>query len=70
MTYPKWVDGAPANLEAAAEDADEWLALIERLHALGRWRFSDPQSLPKLRACRGALREHMAQAARQQEQSK
>lgn len=44
------------NLLAAAEDADEWLALIERLHALRRWKFSEPDSLEKLRACRSELR--------------
>ncbi len=44
------------NLLAAAEDADEWLALIERLNALRRWKFSEPDSLEKLRACRSELR--------------
>ena len=39
-------------------DADEWLALIERLHNNGRgpWKFSDPESAGKLRGCRASLR--------------
>ena len=54
---PEWDDdGMPTNLLAAAEDADEWLALIERLHGLRRWKFSEPDSLTKLRACRAELR--------------
>lgn len=57
---PEWDDdGMPQNLLAAAEDADEWLALIERLHGLRRWKFSEPDSLAKLRACRSELRRFM-----------
>lgn len=57
---PEWDDdGMPTNLLAAAEDADEWLALIERLHGLRRWKFSEPDSLTKLRACRAELRRFM-----------
>ena len=50
--------GEAMTLAAAAEDADEWLALIERLHKYGRgpWKFSQPDSLEKLRGCRRALR--------------
>lgn len=56
---PEWDEGGEAKtLAAAAEDADEWLALIERLHNEGRgpWKFSDLTSLEKLRGCRRALR--------------
>ncbi len=56
---PKWNDdGEATNLTSAAEDADEWLALIERLHNDGRgpWKFSDATSLERLRGCRRALR--------------
>ena len=57
LVGPEWnAEGMPMNLLAAAEDADEWLALIERLHALRRWKFSEPDSLEKLRACRSELR--------------
>ncbi len=57
---PEWDDdGMPLNLLAAAEDADEWLALIERLHGLRRWKFSEPDSLAKLRACRAELMRFM-----------
>ena len=55
----EWDDEGEANtLAAAAEDADEWLALIERLHKDGRgpWKFSQADSLEKLRGCRRALR--------------
>lgn len=51
-----WVDGVPANLAAAAMDAGEWLDLIERMHALGRWPFSEHDTLTKLRGCREHLR--------------
>lgn len=47
------------NLLAAAEDADEWLALIERLHSLRRWKLSEPASIKKLRGCRAELRRFM-----------
>ena len=54
---PMWNDvGEAATLAAAAEDADEWMALIECLHARGVWKFSDGESLQKLRACRESLR--------------
>ena len=56
---PEWDDaGEATTLAAAAEDADEWMALIERLHnsGLGPWKFSQPDSLEKLRGCRRALR--------------
>jgi len=50
-------DGEATTLAAAAADADEWLALIERLHNNGRgpWKFSDPESLEKLKGCRASL---------------
>ena len=56
---PEWDEAGEAKtLAAAAEDADEWMALIERLHNNGRgpWKFSQPDSLEKLRGCRRALR--------------
>ena len=51
-------DGEATTLAAAAADADEWLALIERLHNNGRgpWKFSDPESLGKLKGCRASLK--------------
>lgn len=52
---PEWDGGKPANLQAAARDADEWLALIQRLNDAGRWLFSQPDSRPKLDGCRAAL---------------
>ena len=52
---PEWIAGEPANLQAAARDADEWLALIQRLNDAGRWRFSQPDSRAKLDGCRVAL---------------
>ena len=54
---PIWNDaGEAATLAASAEDADEWLDLIERLHSRGVWKFSDGESLQKLRGCRESLR--------------
>ena len=53
-----WDDaGEATTLAAAAADADEWLALIERLHDNGRgpWKFSDPASIGNLKGCRAAL---------------
>ena len=49
--------GEATTLAAAAADAGEWLALIERLHDNGRgpWKFSDPESAGKLRGCRASL---------------
>ncbi len=57
MLRPVWNEvGEAETLAAAAEDADEWLALIERLHQMGRWKFSEADSAEKLRGCRAALR--------------
>lgn len=56
---PKWdKDGQPANLPAAAEDADEWLALLERniSEGSGQWKQT---TLTKLRACRASLRKFL-----------
>lgn len=53
-----WDDaGEATTLAAAAADADEWLALIERLHNNGRgpWKFSDPESAGNLSGCRASL---------------
>lgn len=52
---PVWVEGRPANLAAAAKDADEWLALIQRLNDAGHWKFSEPDSRARLDGCRAAL---------------
>ena len=56
--------------KAAAADADEWLALIERLHNNGRgpWKFSDPESAGKLRGCRASLHRFI-EAERAKDQS-
>ena len=56
---PEWDEGGEARtLAAAAYDADEWMALIQRLNDSGRgpWKFSDPESAEKLRGCRKALK--------------
>lgn len=58
---PAWDDnGVATNLAAAAMDASEWLALIERLHAAGRWPFSEADSLAKLQGCRASLAPQLA----------
>ena len=47
---PTWNDaGEAATLAAAAEDAIEWLNLIERKNASGKWKFSACENLQKLR---------------------
>jgi len=56
---PEWDEvGEARTLAAAAYDADEWMALIQRLNDSGRgpWKFSDPESAEKLRGCRKALK--------------
>ncbi len=62
---PEWDGGEPANLQAAARDADEWLALIQRLNDAGRLRFSQPDSRPKLDGCRAALSKILCAPAQQ-----
>lgn len=62
---PEWDGGEPANLQAAARDADEWLALIQRLNDAGRWRFSQPDSRSKLDGCRAALSKILCAPAQQ-----
>lgn len=59
----RWVDGVPWNMAAAALDADEWLALIERLNDAGRWPLSESDSRAKLAACRRALQMIVAHGA-------
>lgn len=56
---PEWENGMPANLNAAARDAMEWLLLIQGLNDAGRWRFSEPDSRDKLDACIDALRKQL-----------
>ena len=56
---PEWTNGMPANLQAAARDAMEWLLLIRRLNDAGRWRFSEPDSRRRLDGCIDALRKQM-----------
>lgn len=62
---PEWDGGKPANLQAAARDADEWLALIQRLNDAGRWQFSQPDSRAKLDGCRSALSKILCAPAQQ-----
>lgn len=57
---PSWTDGIPDNLAAAAADASEWLALIERCVQAGRWHFGLPDSLSKLQACMAQLDLHLS----------
>lgn len=58
---PSWTDGIPDNLAAAAADASEWLALIERCVQAGRWRFGKPDSMGRLRACIAQLDRHLSE---------
>ncbi len=61
VSAPAWDgEGVAMNLAAAAMDAGEWLALIERLHSAGRWPFSEPDSLAKLQGCRASLAAQLA----------
>ena len=54
---PAWNDaGEAATLAAAAEDALEWLDLIDRLHGSGAWKFSSSENLQRLRGCQASLR--------------
>ena len=62
---PEWDGGKPANLQAAARDADEWLALIQRLNDAGRLLFSQPDSRSKLDGCRAALSKILCAPAQQ-----
>lgn len=56
MADPKWNnDGEAVNLEAAAADAGVWLEMMERFVINGTWRFSLPDTLERLRACRNSL---------------
>lgn len=52
----EWRDGEPYNLAAAAEDAYEWLWLMDRMTSCGTWRFGRADSAPKLRRCMEELR--------------
>lgn len=56
---PEWTSGMPANLNAAARDALEWLLLIRRCNDSGRWPFGDPDSRRRLDGCIDALREQL-----------
>lgn len=59
-----WTDaGEATTLAAAAEDADEWLAMIEKLHGRGVLKFSAGESLQKLRGCRESLRARLRHSA-------
>jgi hypothetical protein len=61
---PSWSEsGLPTTIAAAAEDADQWLQLIEKLHGNGRgpWLFSEVDSLGKLKGCRRELRRFLQQ---------
>ena len=60
MSAPQWSEsGEAVNLHAAAEDAEEWLALIQRLHGAGKWHFSKSDTADKLAGCRAALRKQL-----------
>lgn len=57
---PAWNDaGQPANLAAAAADAEEWLLLMGRLVDAGAWKLSRPENREKLRHCRAQLRKFL-----------
>lgn len=49
---PKWRDGEPVNLEAAAEDADRWLAYLQGLPM-------SADNIKSLADCRAALRKQL-----------
>jgi hypothetical protein len=50
---PKWTDGEPANLAAAAEDADRWLVFLQE------GRTPQGREVKALADCRAALRKHL-----------
>lgn len=52
---PKWVDGEPANLAAAAEDADRWLEFLQE------GRTPQGREIKALADCRAALRRMLEQ---------
>lgn len=64
---PVWTDGEPANLEAAATDAYEWLVWF-RTHlpdAFPAWRHSrHDEHRARLGRCIRALRAHLGSEAR------
>lgn len=62
MSAPEWTNGMPANLNAAARDALEWLLLIRRLNDADRWRFGKPDSRRRLDGLIDALREQLRTA--------
>jgi hypothetical protein len=61
---PQWIDGRADNLEAAAQDADAWLEIMERFVQSGVWHFSRDDSMGKLQGCRAALQKHLEAAAK------
>ena len=63
MSRPKWEDGEPANLEAAASDALEWLRLIERCVSARHWSFTQSDSAHKLMTCQARLEHWLAKSA-------
>lgn len=56
---PEWTNGMPANLNAAARDALEWLLLIRRRNDSGLWPLGYPDSRRRLDCCIDALREQI-----------
>lgn len=53
MSTPHFVDGAPANLEAAAMDALDWLRWTRNNAALG------PKNMARIQAAIRALETHL-----------
>ena len=56
---PEWTNGMPANLNAAARDALEWLLMIRRRNDSGLWPLGYPDSRRRLDGCIDALREQI-----------
>lgn len=54
---PLWSDsGHPVNLQAAAADAFEWLAVLDRLVTAGEVQLGANGTRAQLRGCKSALK--------------
>lgn len=62
---PQWTDGHAVNLAAAAQDAGVWLEMMEKFVLLGRWHFSEADTMAKLQGCRAALQKHLDAEAKE-----
>lgn len=53
---PRWLDGEPENLSAAAEDAFQWLEFLRKLITDGGLKVNHAEAGSKLSRCIIALR--------------